>query len=168
MRAICLIAALLCVGCHGSQLWLGGGKLFQDQSASIAGGCGSRGNIDVDDSYFAGAAVGIQLTPESVVHLDPAPSPIASERLYPYEEPEPEPNVELVALRAAVEDLSDKLAVLSADIVSVSERVTRIEARGEDAITKADLLRLAGGGGAAGLLGWGGVHAYRRRREGSA
>jgi MYXO-CTERM domain-containing protein len=157
-----ILALFVLSGCHGTTAYVGGGKLWQDQSATYGGGCGARGRVDTDDSYFAGAGLAVQLTPESVVHLDPSPSPVSKERLYPYEPAPVDPDPVLVELRESFRTANEKLDKLG---VVVSDLTTRLTVLEDKALSYSDLVKPVGGIGGLGLLGFGGVRAYRRRRQ---
>ncbi len=162
MRHLLLISAALLSGCHGTTAYLGGGKLWQDQSYSYSGGCGPRASGELDDSYFAGAALAIQLTPEAVVQVAQAPDVTSLERVYPYEGVPGEHETLLATLRQTVSTLSDRVETVATEAQSLSERTEGLAA---DSLGYDDLARLGGLGGAIGGLGWGGTALYRRRRR---
>ena len=64
-----LLILLVLPGCHGSDLFVGGGKVWQDQGYKYSGGCGVRGSGDMDDSWVALVGARVQLTPDTVVQL---------------------------------------------------------------------------------------------------
>ena len=183
LKLIAFLSLASLLGCHGSEIIVGGGHLWGEDSVSASAGCGGRARSSSTNDWFAGGALVVQTTPRSVVNLDPAPSPTSSKRLYPYE-PEPDP------LDAAFADLTDKLATvasqlerLSLEVSSLRVRLSKIETDLDqlnttsnstttevatirsEAMTKDEILKILGGGSTLGILSLGGVSYYRRRRQ---
>ena len=173
MKSLTLALVVSFTGCHGTTAYIGGGKLWQNQSASYGSGCGGAGSrSDIDDSYFAGAGLAVQLTPDSVVHLDPSPSPVSTERLYPYE-PAPVPDDPVItelrsniaAVRVDYASTTNELKGTTDTLQQISGRLTKIESDLKDKLSLEDIIKLGGSGG----LGLGGIAGgawwYRRRRR---